>query len=69
MNITKWTEIIEGSVSIDNDANDYFYEFLSGGTNNESWTDLFRRVFGDVYDGVDVIIKIGEGMMFIKKKP
>jgi len=68
MNKKNWNNIIEGKVVYENDANDYYFQWVEFEHKEYSMLGLFEKVF-NIGCGKDVKVKVkfGKGILFFEE--
>ena len=65
MNKENWVKTFNGKMSIDNDGNDYYYEWVSLESDEGSLTDILQEWFELGFDPIKVRIKVMKNAIFI----
>jgi hypothetical protein len=68
MNRKNWDKTITGLIKKDNDANDYYFEWIEFESDTHNLTDLFEEFLGaGICKDVKVVVKGGKGILFFEK--
>jgi len=66
VNRKNWDRVIDAEIQLDNDANDFYFQWVQLLHSDIDIEDLFKEAFGLGYDPMKVRIKIGKGILFFE---
>lgn len=65
MSRENWEKVLEGSVKLDNDANDYYISWANIYTDEGDFEELCEKYLNADYDAKPIIVKVRAGAIFI----